>query len=101
MNNVKKSLFFLFGAVLLTFGINRNAVAQTTKTGTPAPGAQQQAENGNKKTTPHKKEVSKTTTGKNAASGVVVKSKEMKKQAGTMTSTKVEKATREKASSTK
>jgi hypothetical protein len=99
MNNLKKSFFFLLGAVLLTFGINRNAVAQTTKTGAPAPGAQQQGENGNKKTVPHKTETSRTKTGTNASSGVVVKAKEMKKQAGT--TTKVEKATREKASSTK
>ena len=100
MNNLKRSLLFLFGTVLLAFGINRSAMAQTTKTGTAGPGAQQSANNGTKNTTSPKKEISKRSTVTNSASGVVVKSKEMEKQAG-VTTTKVEKAYREKASSTK
>jgi hypothetical protein len=100
MNNLKRSLIFLCSAVLLTFGINRNAMAQPAKTGTAAPEAQQPTNNETKKAASSKKEISKKATVKNSASGVVVKSKEMKKQAG-VTTTKVEKATREKASSTK
>jgi hypothetical protein len=100
MNNFKKSLLFLFGAVLLAFGINRNAMAQTTKNSAAASGTQQRATKESKKTAAPKKEISQKATATNSASGVVVKSKEMKKQAYA-TPTKVEKATREKASSTK